>query len=137
MSDWDDYESKDAALEPPKADSTLAMRIIAAKAALDAADAAYATLCDEAVALISDDFGEHIIDCGQHSIVLTRSERYEWDTDALKTILGGKELPFVKQKLSVDKRRFDALPEDEKKQLLPALTRKPGSVSIKVTSKGS
>lgn len=137
MSDWDDYESQEAAAEAPKADTTLAERIIAAKAALDLADAAYAALVDEAVALVSDDFGEHTIDCGQHTIVLTRGEKYEWNIDTLKTILDGKEFLFVKQKLSVDKRRFDALPEDVKKQFLPALTRKPGSVSIKVTSKGS
>ena len=81
-----------------------------------------------------EDFGEHSKIAGNKVITINRSERYEWNQDLLAKIYREEEIPtHIKRRLTVDKRVFQRLTTDEQAPLVPALTRKPGPVSIKVT----
>ena len=133
MSDWDNFEAASAAA--PK--TALAEALLAAKARLEEAEGEYKRLCDEAISKVSDDFGDHVIDSPDAVITVSRGCRYEWDQEILTSLFAsGVRMPdFVKKHLAVDKRRFDRMSEEDRAPLLPALTRKPGTVSVKVTKK--
>jgi hypothetical protein len=134
MSDWDKFEAASAAA--PK--TALADALVAAKEKLEAAEAEYKRLCDEAISRVSDDFGDHVIDAPEAIITVSRGCKYEWDQKILTTLFeSGVKMPdFVKKHLAVDKRKFDRMTEEDRAPLLPALTRKPGNVTVKVTRKG-
>jgi|Laugrefa1bdmlbdn_1035148.scaffolds.fasta_scaffold01338_4 hypothetical protein len=134
MSDWDKFEQAENAA--PK--TALAEALIQAKQKLDEAEAEYKRLCDEAVSRVPEDFGDHIIDTPTSVITVSRGSRYEWDQTVLSSLFesGVKKPDFVKSHLTIDKKRFDRMAEEDRAPLLPALTRKPGSVSVKVTLKG-
>lgn len=81
------------------------------------------------------EIGEWMRKFGNYQVSFRRGEKLEWDTDILKSLVDAGEVPdHIKLKLSVDKRKFDALPQHEKNTLLPALTIKPGTVKIEVES---
>lgn len=132
MSDWDDLERES---EDPLA--YLAERLEQARKRLDEAEEEWETLSKQAIAQVSQDFGEHVLDAGQRLIKVKRAERYTWDHDLLATMFDeAEELPeYVSRKLAVDKRKFDKLDDEEKFELLPALTRKPGPVTVAVEKK--
>ena len=87
--------------------------------------------------LISDfpeDFGEHSRVVGNKVLTINRQERYVWNQDLLSKIYQDEVIPDpVKRRLTVDKRVFQSLDEHEQAPLVPALTRNPGPVSIKIT----
>ena len=132
MSDWDAYNS--TSVSKPEFSSAVAeyKMLVNQKEAIDQRiEALSYQILDE----VSEEPGEHVLKVGEEHVVHIRiPERYQWDQDELKKILDdGNSLPdFVRKTLSVDKRRFDALDDAERKTLLPALTRKPGKPSIKV-----
>lgn len=134
MSDWDKFEAADAA----KPQIELAEALILAKAKLEDAEGEYKRLCDEAISRVSEDFGEHLIETPDSIITVNRGCRYEWDQEILNKLFeSGVRMPeFVKKHLAVDKRRFDRMSDEDRTPLLPALTRKPGVVTVKVTKKG-
>lgn len=81
------------------------------------------------------EIGEWMRKFGAYQVTFKRGEKLEWDTDTLKELVEAGEVPdHIKLKLSVDKRKYDALPQNEKDKLLPALTIKPGTVKIEVES---
>lgn len=132
MSDWEDFEK---AGEDPLA--YLAERLERARKNLDEAQAEWDLLTDQAIGQVSRDFGEHELEAGPRVIRVKRAERYTWDQDLLATMFEEEEeLPeFVNRKLAVDKRKFDKLDDKDKEDLLPALTRKPGPVTVTVEKK--
>lgn len=79
--------------------------------------------------------GEAIIETDLFRIVVSRAERFSWDADILEQLFEQGELPpAVKRKLTVDKKRYDQLPEDEQTLLRAALTIKVGPPKIEVRS---
>lgn len=77
--------------------------------------------------------GERAILAGDRVVTCKRAEVYNWDQGALTEIFGESELPsYARRRITIDKRRFDRLEESERRALLPALTRKPGSPRIEV-----
>ncbi len=81
------------------------------------------------------EIGEWMRKFGGYQVTFKRGEKLEWDTDALKALVDAGEVPdHIKLKLSVDKRKYDALPQPERDKLLPALTVKPGTTKIEVES---
>ena len=83
-----------------------------------------------------EEAGKLFAETPSYKIFCERPEKWSWDKDQLEHIFGEGELPsYVRRSLSVDKRKFEALPASEKAPLLPALTRKPGSPKIEVQKK--
>lgn len=84
------------------------------------------------------DAGEFNKQAGSYMITLNRQERWTWDKEILETIYASSaSLPeFVRRTYSIDKRKFKSLDDDQKKVLLPALTRKGGPVKISVKTGG-
>ena len=86
------------------------------------------------IADFPEDFGEHSRVVGNKVLTINRQERYTWNQDLLHKIYQDEEIPdHVKRRLTVDKRVFQRLDPDQQAPLLPALTRNPGPVSIKIT----
>lgn len=86
------------------------------------------------IADFPEDFGEHSRVVGNKVLTIHRQERYTWNQDLLHKIYQDEEIPdHVKRRLTVDKRVFQRLDPDQQAPLLPALTRNPGPVSIKIT----
>lgn len=82
-----------------------------------------------------EESGDQHLRVGDNMLVIcSRPERWSWDTETLEAIVAAKPdlPPHVKRTLSVDKRKFRALDETTQKELLPALTRKPGKAQIAV-----
>lgn len=61
-----------------------------------------------------------------------RGERWEWDQDVLKGIVGDTDDPIVQKRLTIQRRKFEALPASEQATYLPALTRKAGPLKITI-----
>ena len=86
------------------------------------------------IADFPEDFGEHSRVVGNKVLTINRQERYTWNQDLLQKIYQDEEIPdHVKRRLTVDKRVFQRLDPEQQAPLLPALTRNPGPVSIKIT----
>jgi len=78
--------------------------------------------------------GDFVDAFGDFTVTMKRSETWTWDTTKLNTLYASVPLPtYVKKKLSIDKRSFQALDNDEKGDLLPALTRSPGAPRFTIT----
>mgnify|MGYP003691365459 CR=1 FL=1 len=84
------------------------------------------------------DAGEFNKQAGSYMVTLNRQERWTWDKEILETIFSSSTtLPeFVRRTYSVDKRKFKSLDEGQQRELLPALTRKGGTVKISVKTGG-
>lgn len=77
--------------------------------------------------------GEQSITTDRFEVVVSRSERWSWDKDALEEMFGQGDLPdYVKRSMSVDKRKFLKLPTSEQESLHHALTRNLDKPKIKV-----
>ena len=70
-----------------------------------------------------------------HTITINRPERWTWDSDIIEDLFPSDDEipPHVTKRMTVDKRKFQGLDENDKKILIPALTRKPGAAKITVT----
>ena len=61
-------------------------------------------------------------------------EKFTWDSDILEQLFATKAIPdHVRQTFGVNRKKFEALPEADRAPLLPALTRKPGTIKIEVS----
>lgn len=130
MSDWDDYEAASESREISRTveeyENLVTQR--------DELNDQIGLLEKRIISEFPEDFGEHSKIAGNKVITINRSERYEWNQDLLAKIYREEEIPtHIKRRLTVDKRVFQRLTTDEQAPLVPALTRKPGPVSIKVT----
>ena len=80
---------------------------------------------------------EHTFKTNRCEVSVTRSERWSWDQEKLVEILGDDQTHWpdhVKRTISVDKRKFQKLPPQEREALKPALTRKLDAAKVKVTT---
>lgn len=92
-----------------------------------------APLAERINAYFPDGPGEHEVFYNNTRVVVKRSEKLEWDSDILEQMFVTTPMPpHVKQRLSVNKKDFEKLPELDQKDLIPALTRKVGSTKITV-----
>tara|TARA_B100001094_G_scaffold100619_2_gene96767 strand:+ start:5942 stop:6382 length:441 start_codon:yes stop_codon:yes gene_type:complete len=68
------------------------------------------------------------------TVTVTRPERFKWDQDLIKQLLNDVDvLPsHVTKRYTVEKRRFERLPDEDKALLMPALTREAGAPKITV-----
>jgi hypothetical protein len=70
-------------------------------------------------------------------VEVSYGERLSWDKHELERIFGESELPdYVKRTLSIDKKRYDNLPNEERAALASALTRKLSGPKVAVIAKG-
>jgi len=92
-------------------------------------------LRDEILAEFPEQAGQQEMRVGNKlTVIVKRPERWNWDADLLDSIFdGSQELPaHIKKRFSVDKRKFQGLDDEQKRELLPALTRKPGPATVEV-----
>ncbi len=130
MSDWDDYEaaseSREISRKVEEYETLVTKR--------DELNDQISLIEKQIISEFPEDFGEHSKVAGNKVITINRSERYEWNQDLLAKIYREEEIPtHIKRRLTVDKRVFTRLTTEEQAPLVPALTRKPGPVTIKVT----
>ena len=130
MSDWDDYEaaseSREISRKVEEYETLVTKR--------DELNDKISLIEKQIISEFPEDFGEHSKIVQAKVITINRSERYEWNQDLLAKIYREEEIPtHIKRRLTVDKRVFSRLTDEEQAPLVPALTRKPGPVSIKVT----
>jgi hypothetical protein len=98
-------------------------------------DARLEVLSDQILTAFTEEAGEQTIAVTNNlQVNVVRSERWTWDTELLDDIFAQSNSlpPHVKKRITVDKRKFQALDEDQRRELLPALTRKPGPAKITV-----
>tara|TARA_B100000780_G_scaffold235545_1_gene176193 strand:- start:1949 stop:2368 length:420 start_codon:yes stop_codon:yes gene_type:complete len=78
--------------------------------------------------------GEQAIVVNDMTVTCTRTERWTWDNEMLEELfMLQDQLPdHIKKRLTVNKRMFMFLDDDQKQQLIPALTRTPGPAKVKV-----
>lgn len=132
MSDWDSYRKVDSRSEIATAAEEFMRLTQEANKIRDRME----VLSDQIASNFQEESGDQYLRVGDNMLVTcTRSERWSWDTETLEAIVAAKPdlPPHVKRTLSVDKRKFRALADDIQKELLPALTRKPGNAQIKVS----
>lgn len=130
MSDWDKFEEDTASSGLLK----LIEEFNETKSIFDKSKDKLSTLEAKIVAEFNEDFGEQSKKIGDSIVTINRQERYDWDQDILEKIFSSGSVPeYVKKRLTVEKRNFQKLTTTEQAPLLPALTRKPGPVSVKVT----
>ena len=132
MSDWDTQpvtQSNDPALESAaKEFADLARR-------KEEIEGRLSVLGDQILTAFTEESGEQVLPINNNiSIIVNRVERWTWDTELLDEIFAQSDSlpPHVQKRITVDKRKFQALSDDQKRELLPALTRKPGSAKITI-----
>lgn len=63
-------------------------------------------------------------------------EKFEWEQDVLASMYAGTKLPdYVSQRLSIPRKKYEALSQPEKDALKAALTRGPGSPRITIKAR--
>ncbi len=130
MSDWDKFEEQTASSGLLK----LIDEFNETKATFDDSKDRLSTLEAKIVAEFNEDFGEQSKKIGENIVTINRQERYDWDQNILEALFVSGSVPeYIKKRLTVEKRNFQKLTEAEQAPLLPALTRKPGPVSVKIT----
>jgi hypothetical protein len=138
MSDWDRYEAAEI-VEIGSEVAVWAEELSKLTVQKDILAARVEQLTDQLAAEFKEESGEQSMRVGADRIVIcTRSERWVWDTEILEEIISSKpELPtHIKRALSIDKRKFENLDDQTKRELLPALTRKAGKAAIKILEIG-
>lgn len=88
---------------------------------------------NEMAHLFPEEEGELALSTDNFEIVVRRSERWTWDKKRLEGIFAQGEVPdYINRSITVDKRKFQKLPQSEQDLLKPALTRKLDNPKIKV-----
>ena len=131
MSDWDtDPSNQSSALK----DICEEYKLLAERK--EQIDSRMAILSDKILAEFVEQAGEQTMTVGNtHTITVNRPERWNWDSDIIEDLFPSDSAiaPHVNKRMTVDKRKFQGLDDKDKKSLLPALTRKPGTAKITVT----
>lgn len=132
MSSWNtgnmSSTASEAIVEACKEYKELSLKIEKLSARMD-------VLKDEILSEFPEEAGQQEMRVGNKlTVIVKRAERWTWDADLLDSIFdGSQELPpHVKKRFSVDKRKFQGLDDTQKRELLPALTRKPGPALVEV-----
>ena len=130
MTDWDKFEAETANAPMSKIIDELKEQ----RRVRDDATKRLEQLEAKIVSEFPEEFGDQTKVYGDDVVTINRQERFNWDQDILDNIFKAKPLPdHVKRRLTVDKRTFQKLTETDQEVLAPALTRKPGPVSVKLT----
>ena len=130
MTDWDKFEAETANAPMSKIIDELKEQ----RRVRDDATKRVEQLEAKIVSQFPEEFGDQTKVYGDDVVTINRQERFNWDQDILDNIFKAKPLPdHVKRRLTVDKRTFQKLTETDQEVLAPALTRKPGPVSVKLT----
>lgn len=130
--DWDSYETREHDEDLDKQAERFLALSEAKKRLEEELDLLAATLA----ANVPEDPGDHGLDTKNYVVTVRRSERWEWDSEALASMFVTTALPsYVRTKYMIAKRDFKRLPEAEQKELIRALTRRPGSARITVARK--
>ena len=130
MTDWDKFEAETANAPMSKIIDELKEQ----RRVRDDATKRVEQLEAKIVSEFPEEFGDQTKVYGDDVVTINRQERFNWEQDILDTIFKAKPLPdHVKRRLTVDKRTFQKLTETDQEVLAPALTRKPGPVSVKLT----
>lgn len=130
MTDWDKFEAETANAPMSKIIDELKEQ----RRVRDDATKRVEQLEAKIVSEFPEEFGDQTKVYGDDVVTINRQERFNWDQDVLDDIFKAKPLPdHVKRRLTVDKRTFQKLTETDQEVLAPALTRKPGPVSVKLT----
>jgi hypothetical protein len=88
---------------------------------------------NEIAYLFPEEAGDVAMSTSAYEVIVSRSERWTWDKDALQRFFPTEEYPdYIKSSLSVDKRKFQKLPALEQEKLRHALTRKLDNPKVKV-----
>jgi hypothetical protein len=115
----------------------LAKELAVKTAELEHLDAVVKALKAEVVRYFPEAEGDHSWEDEFTLVEVAYSERQSWDKAELERLFGKDELPdYVKRTLSIDKKRYDALPAGERAALASALTRKLSAARITITPKG-
>ena len=130
MSDWDAYDSAD--------DTTLsgqAERFKHLQELKEKCEDEMEGLKDKILESFSKEAGEQSLKTGSNLVTVRIQDRWEWDQDLMSDLYSEvDELPVhVSKRLTINKRKFNSLTDDEQKEVLPCLTRKQGTISIKIT----
>ena len=132
MSDWD-TQPITAPSDPALASAAREFADLARRK--EEIEARLSVLGDQILTAFTEEAGEQALPIDNTTtVVVNRSERWTWDTELLDDIFATSDnLPaHVQKKITVDKRKFQALDDDQKRELLPALTRKPGPAKITI-----
>jgi len=81
--------------------------------------------------------GEHEFELDNAIVSVKVPDNWKWDSDALRAIVGAMEAhpAEVTAKFTINKSKFMDLPDMDKANYIPALTRKAGKPAIKVNLK--
>lgn len=111
--------------------------LLEAWAALEEAKTKVKHLIEDVVRFAPEVPGEVIINGNLYAIQIKRGERFEWDSEVLSALYGDKEaLPdHIKMKLTVDKKRYDRMSEEDREALKSALTIKLSAPSVEVVNR--
>jgi hypothetical protein len=111
----------------------LAEEYVKLKSEFDALQIRLGQIENEIAYLFPEEAGEIAQSTPRFEIVVSRSERWSWDKEALlREFPTGEHPDYIKNSLSVDKRKFQKLPEFEQQRLKHALTRKLDNPKVKV-----
>ena len=111
-----------------------AEEFIAVESQIEELQTKRATLVDELSRMAPEIEGEHTFDAGDYTIIVRRSERWNWSQETLRDIFSqGTGMPvFAKESISIDKRAFKKLSDKEKRVFHDALTRTLMTPTVKV-----
>tara|TARA_B100000287_G_scaffold110152_1_gene102470 strand:- start:632 stop:1084 length:453 start_codon:yes stop_codon:yes gene_type:complete len=130
MSDWDKFEQQ--AKHKPLTE--MIEGLLDARRKQDEANKLVEQFEAKLIAEFPEEFGEQSKAIGDNIVTVNRQERFHWDQDKLEEIFNKSPLPpHVKRRLTVEKRTYQKLTKAEQDTVEPALTIKPGPVSVKIT----
>ena len=89
--------------------------------------------------MVNEEPGEYVIPAGKFDVHVNRSEKFEWDQEMLEDLwakLATSPNPIIEASFSVDKKKYQKLDATQRMTIDPALTRKPGTMTVKVTLAG-
>lgn len=130
MSDWDTYPENELS---PLAEVAEEYRVLLERK--EQIESRLTILSDKILSEFVEVPGEQsLVVSNRLTIHINRPERWTWDSEIISDLYPSEEEapPHITKKMSVDKRRFHGLDDAEKKILLPALTRKPGTAKISI-----
>ena len=130
MSDWDAYDGADETTLSGQAERY--DHLIKTKQKIEDE---MEGLKDKLIESLSKETGEQSLKAGKSLVTVKIQERWEWDQDLMFDLFSDRdELPaHVSKRLTINKRKFNSLTEEEQKEVLPCLTRKLGTTTINVS----
>lgn len=130
-----DFPESGSLCHDPERVDALAIELLKARSLTAVVQAALRRAELKVMACMHQSFGEVACTARGHThrIAMTRPERWRWDREKLLSIAGGADMPsFISTSYRVNRKRFEALPQDEKDRFLPALEIEAGPWTLEV-----